>query len=293
MLDRYCTAGALLLFVIAPAAVLSGSCAITVFTPEGKDGIRNGDEADVDCGGFGLNKCAEDRACTQSGDCASGVCSACTKSGCTGMVCTLPSCTDSVANGSETDIDCGGSCSDKCANDQKCMADGDCASTFCRKGLCVSACNNSIKDGTEADVDCGGSCSAKCAEGQPCGTGDDCASAYCTSAVCVSHCATSAKDGDETDIDCGGSCSTKCSGGRACSVDGDCTSGACFGKLCVANSADPGCFDQMTDGSETDLDCGGGACDACGNKQSCLLDSDCSPFLKCTGSPGTKTCQLP
>jgi hypothetical protein len=209
------------------------------------------------------------------------------------MVCTMPSCTDKVANGSETDIDCGGSCSDRCADDQKCVADGDCTSTFCREGLCVSACSNQIHDATEADVDCGGACSGKCAEGKSCTTGADCETAYCNGGVCVPHCANSAKDEGETDVDCGGSCSTKCSGGRACGVDGDCKSGTCLGMQCAANPADQGCSNHMTDGSETDMDCGGGGCNACGNNQICLLDSDCAAYLKCRDDQGMKRCQLP
>jgi hypothetical protein len=32
----------------------------------------------------------------------------------------------------------------------------------------------------------------------------------------------------------------------------------------------------MTDGKETDTDCGGGECNQCPNGKKCLVDSDCT-----------------
>jgi endoglucanase len=97
------------------------------------DGVRNGTETGVDCGGS---------------------CPACV---------VAPSCTDGVRNGNETGVDCGGSCP-----------------------ACVIApsCTDGAKNGTETDVDCGGSCSADCAVGQGCGLGSDCQSGHCTSGTC-------------------------------------------------------------------------------------------------------------
>ncbi len=69
--------------------------------PSCSDGIQNGAETDVDCGG----SCPE-----------------------------CPSCTDGIQNGTETGIDCGGSCPE-----------------------CPS-CTDGIQNGTETGVDCGGSC---------------------------------------------------------------------------------------------------------------------------------------
>lgn len=65
------------------------------------DGIQNGTETDIDCGGS---------------------CAAC------------PTCTDGIQNGNETGVDCGGSC------------------TPC------PTCSDGIQNGTETGVDCGGSC---------------------------------------------------------------------------------------------------------------------------------------
>lgn len=42
--------------------------------PACTDGIKNGMESDVDCGGSGCNKCGHQKACAGPADCASGVC---------------------------------------------------------------------------------------------------------------------------------------------------------------------------------------------------------------------------
>jgi hypothetical protein len=71
------------------------------------DGIRNGTETGVDCGGS---------------------CAPCP---------TTPTCTDGIRNGTETGVDCGGSCA-------------PCPTT--------PTCSDGIRNGTETGVDCGGSC---------------------------------------------------------------------------------------------------------------------------------------
>ena len=47
-------------------------------------------------------------------------------------------CTDSEKNGDETDIDCGGRCSQKCDEEEDCRDGKDCKSDLCTKGLCVA-----------------------------------------------------------------------------------------------------------------------------------------------------------
>jgi hypothetical protein len=69
--------------------------------PTCTDGVKNGSESDVDCGGT-CPACGTDKSCSLPADCTSGVC--------TGGKCAAPSCTDAVKNGTETGIDCGGSC---------------------------------------------------------------------------------------------------------------------------------------------------------------------------------------
>src|SRR5688500_10130708 len=47
------------------------------------------------------------------------------------------SCTDGKKNGSESDVDCGGTCS-KCAADKACGSAADCSSGVCTANKCVT-----------------------------------------------------------------------------------------------------------------------------------------------------------
>ena len=90
------------------------------------DGVRDGDETDVDCGGS-CNPCPfVDQQCRASSDCRSGLCleSACTDD-----------CTDRIKNGTETDVDCGGVCP-RCGAGRSCKTDYDCGSRICANGVC-------------------------------------------------------------------------------------------------------------------------------------------------------------
>ena len=69
------------------------------------DGIKNGDETDVDCGGSCL-PCAPGFECLVPGDCQTLLCA--------GGICTEATCDDGEANGDETGVDCGGSCPTEC-----------------------------------------------------------------------------------------------------------------------------------------------------------------------------------
>jgi hypothetical protein len=146
----------------------------------------------------------------------------------------VASCSDSLKNGSESDVDCGGSCG-KCADSKACTQSSDCQSGNCNNGVCAAApsCNDMLKNGTESDVDCGGSCSQKCAVGKTCGSAGDCQSSICGNGLCLAPtCSDGVKNGDEADVDCGGSCSQKCPIGKACTQTADCQSGTCSNGTC-------------------------------------------------------------
>jgi hypothetical protein len=72
--------------------------------PTCTDGLKNGSETDVDCGGSCSTKCANGKICASGSDCSSSYC------GPNGLCAAAPSCSDGVQNGTETGIDCGGSC---------------------------------------------------------------------------------------------------------------------------------------------------------------------------------------
>ena len=48
----------------------------------------------------------------------------------------LPTCSDDIKNGTETDVDCGGHICGGCAPDASCLVNADCASALCREQLC-------------------------------------------------------------------------------------------------------------------------------------------------------------
>ena len=193
--------------------------------PTCDDGIQNGDETDIDCGG----SCAACATCDdgiQNGDE--------TDIDCGGSCAACATCDDGIQNGDETDIDCGGSCA-ACATCNDGIQNGDETDIDCG-GSCAACatCNDGIQNGDETDIDCGGSCGA-------CDTCDD-----------------GIQNGDETDIDCGGSCvaCATCDDGIQ---NGDETDIDCGGS-CVACAT---CDDGIQNGDETDIDCGGSNCEPC------------------------------
>lgn len=145
------------------------------------------------------------------------------------------SCSDSLKNGSESDVDCGGSCG-KCAATKACNQAADCQSGSCNNGVCAATatCSDMLKNGSESDVDCGGSCSQKCSVGNACALPSDCQSSVCNNGTCVAPtCSDAVKNGAESDVDCGGSCSQKCAIGKSCAQSADCQSGTCSNGVCT------------------------------------------------------------
>ncbi len=159
-----------------PDAALAEGCS---------DGVKNGDETGVDCGGTcaPAKRCADGAACRSGNDCASSACNG---------TCQAPSCADGVKNGTETGFDCGGSCAPvkKCGTGVACTVNGDCVSDACAGGLCAASsaqCGDGVQNGTETGIDCGGSCAPlkRCAAGASCGAPSDCNSGVCTLGKCA------------------------------------------------------------------------------------------------------------
>ncbi len=217
-----------------PAECRTGVCVLTSCQPSGStDGVKNGDETDVDCGGAAAPKCEADKACAANDDCKSGLCIdfRCTAEG---------NAHDGEQNGDETDVDCGGpgALVPRCVDGEKCALDADCTSTKCFRGFCrPTTVDDGILNGDETDVDCGGTNPQKCATDRTCVVSDDCQSRICTEAR---TCKAPAYDdgvanGDETGVDCGGPAAIpRCGVGQGCKVHGDCTTNACaFDDTCA------------------------------------------------------------
>jgi hypothetical protein len=150
-------------FVCDDFACVQGDCA---------DGLKNNDEKAVDCGGPCAVGCGLGAPCDDLTDCLSESCAA------VSQVCIAPSCNDSQQNGSETGVDCGGSCG-PCGLGEGCDNDGDCLapSAGCHPITLVCSAKHTVtvvKSGSGAGtvsstpaglISCGGICSATLFEG--------------------------------------------------------------------------------------------------------------------------------
>ena len=154
--------------------------------PTSTDGVQNGNETDVDCGGAGNPACASGKDCKVRSDCSSDVC--------TGGKCVTPVCNDGAMNGMETGIDCGGPDCPRCGDDQGCKTGDDCTDGVCADVGAGLQCQppsytDGVKNGTETDVDCGGTGDPTmygCAPSKSCIADTDCTSDGCDY---TKHCA--------------------------------------------------------------------------------------------------------
>ncbi len=246
--------------------------------PTCTDGVQNGDETGVDCGGSNCPACPTCNDGVQNGnetgvDCGGSDCPAC------------PTCNDGVQNGNETGVDCGGS---------------DCPA--------CPTCNDGVQNGDETGVDCGGS---SC---PPCGGGGGCTDNTVTLSITLDNypeeTAWSITDGNGSTVASGGTYGSQADGStvteEACLPDGCYTftitdaygdgiccqygngsytltgasgtlaSGGSFGSseatnFCVGSGGGggPTCSDGIQNGDETGVDCGGSNCPPCGGGGGC------------------------
>jgi hypothetical protein len=245
--------------VVVANGIASAPAPLTVSATAARcnDGIANGDEIDVDCGGSCV-RCADGQHCTSAADCSGPVCNA--------GVCLTPSCTDGVRDNRESDVDCGGPVCHACSEGQYCRAAADCAEgqgrcmfgtcskIYCSDGVrdldetgvdcggpnCPAcgvveapSCHDGVKDNSETDVDCGGPNCSGCLEGHRCVYATDCAAGLCAFGACTTaYCHDGGRDYDETDVDCGGPTCASCSAGFKCASNRDCQSMVCVAAVC-------------------------------------------------------------
>jgi hypothetical protein len=143
------------------------------------DGVKDGDETDIDCGGGTCPACANGEDCKVGSDCKEKVCA--------GGVCAAPTCHDGIKDGEETDVDCGGPMCPPCHAGDTCKGASDCISDVCTAMVCILSCTANVKDGDETDVDCGGGTCPPCALEKMCKVNADCQSGVCTSGKCVDY----------------------------------------------------------------------------------------------------------
>jgi hypothetical protein len=162
------------------------------------DGLKDGAETDVDCGGSACGPtCANGKACNNGGDCVSAVC--------VGGFCRGGNCGDASRDDLETDVDCGGPDCAPCSPGQKCVLGSDCANGACNAshGVCdPGTCSDGKTNAVETDVDCGGPVCPPCIKTQACSVAGDCAPDPATgTGYCVGQCPTS-KLTCTSDTDC-------------------------------------------------------------------------------------------
>ncbi len=237
----------------------------------------------IDGGNCGHNAapCPTGAACKTAQDCIKGdVCSS--------GVCNAPaaSCSDGSKDGDETDVDCGGSCT-QCPDGKTCAAPADCIDAVCMGTCRGPSCTDKLLNGAETGVDCGGTTCPKCSAGGGCKSGADCDSVVCgKDNLCAA--ATNmdgVKNGTESDIDCGGGAPTNappCDKGKKCGTDPDCFWGHCNAGVCGDHVV------GTKDGDETDINCGGAKSPACDWFNGCLVDKDCAS----TACDATKHCAV-
>jgi hypothetical protein len=290
--------------VCAPINTVPVSTSTTLAPATCSDGIDNGSETDVDCGGGTCPACGNGLQCLLASDCASANCS-------------------------------GGVCVALLANGSACAFDGECTSTRCVDGVCCdSACSSlcqactAAKKGSGADGACGNisistdpdsECSASsvstCGSNGSCDGAGSCAF-YPGGTVCASgSCSAGIQTGDGL---CDGlgtctpgsmapcspyvcdvtTCKTFCSEDGDCSIGNYCSGGNCVPKLtngnvCVTASAcqsgncvDGFCCDTACSGlcaACSAMKKGAGSNGTCGNI-SAFTDPDSECLSTCNGS---------
>lgn len=110
-------------------------------SPTCADGVKNQDEADVDCGGAVCGRCALGKTCKVAGDCTLGFCTKDTVSG--SLFCT-----------EACGITCGAACLPSTCGDGACSLSETCGTCPADCGACVAGCGDGVVDaaaGEECD----------------------------------------------------------------------------------------------------------------------------------------------
>jgi hypothetical protein len=160
------------------------------------DGVKDGNETDVDCGGTSYmgqaacSKCQTGQHCGSNNDCVTSACDPTTVGGPT---CVASQCNDHQQDGNETGMDCGGTDScQRCVVGGTCLVNSDCVGAdggigYC--SLCTGAtfhtcvsnhCADCQTEDGESDVDCGQVCPTKCGANKTCFSNFDCNGLTCT-----------------------------------------------------------------------------------------------------------------
>ena len=208
------------------------------------DGIQDGNETDIDCGGS-CSPCGDGKMCKMGSDCIDKVCS-----GAPDKTCQAPTCTDGAQNGNETDVDCGGATCDgqgkTCGIGKGCEVNADCGSGNCQNKVC-----------------------ALLPDGATCGGNNQCANDHCVAGLCCNSACTGTCQACSTVLTGGsnGTCGPISAGKPApanqctaatCGNDGNCNgAGACEQVASGTDCSGATCTNGELTAAGT---CGGGTC---------------------------------
>ncbi|MBV8761597.1 MAG: proprotein convertase P-domain-containing protein [Deltaproteobacteria bacterium] len=200
--------------------------------------------------------------------------------------CVSPSCTDMQKDGNETGVDCGGSCS-PCGNGGGCTIGGDCTSGYCTGMTCTACTLDTQCPGTSYCNVQTGTCVPDDGNGTACSAGGHCTSGNCVDGVCC-------------DLACNGLCEACTAAKKGTGANGTCgpigsgrdPDNECAGTYaCTGALACQSCTDTTKDGSETDVDCGGGGtCNKCPLNDTCSTGSDCLSNMCSSGHCVSSIC---
>ncbi len=215
------------------------------------------------------------------------------------------SCTDSVKDGDETAVDCGGSCS-PCAAGKQCLVAHDCTSAYCSGAVCSTcpsgnhACNNACVSNANLNS-CGPSCTPCSApanadptcDGTSCGftckTGFHNCGGVCVSNASVNSCGPSSCTACTPPANAGPTCD-----GTSCGFS--CNSGyhAC-GSNCAINTSIDSCGASCTacvPPANATANCNGTSCGFTCNLNYHLntATNQCDPDTETCCGPGCVDC---
>ncbi len=254
------------------------------------DGLQDAMETDVDCGGAYCDAqrrtCADGKKCMVGADCLDKVC--------IGNVCAMPTCSDGQQNGTETGVDCGGSCSSSPTN-QACPSGDTCyTATDCLSGECNSSDTCVQRTNGEQCWNGAQSCASGHCANVSNGLGSICCDTDCTGTCQYCGGGTGLTYGMCGQVPAGPAPSGQCARNGTCGNDGNCTATGtceqepttyncgptCVGTTLTANgfcSGDGGCGGVVSD-------CTPYACStfvpACNT--TCSSSAQCAPGHTCT-----------
>ncbi|MBN2192073.1 MAG: hypothetical protein JW751_04595 [Polyangiaceae bacterium] len=220
--------------------------------------------------------------------------------------CDLATCFDGIENGTETDVDCGGTCAEDCDNGEGCLSDGDCESDACCNNVCVAdkpaacddgnSCTTDVCNATSACTHVNRPAGSSCNDGNACTGSDVCDG----SANCAGTYITCNDSNPCTDDSCNPAAgcvftndnSNTCSDGKTCTTD-TCSGGTCVyspshavcddGNSCTDDACDPPTGNATTGCRNTNDDS-----NSCTDGRSCTTDACVSGT--CTPTPNDAVC---